>query len=256
MKILTLVFFFSNWAVALSPTVTSAAKPLPTSTPLLFVKSTTSSTPKPAIRASNPKVAAKVKSTTTAKIALPTTPVAAIEPAAPQIKTTVNYQYEVNTAPAALIANWYSVDLIKYTHQSETTDPYAKFGIGLAIISYIRNNNDFDNTFPSRQGYAGGLTAIWDYKESYYATHAFYEKYERYTDGGSLKQDREGFRVNVVVGGKEYFKRNYALKFGWGLEIQSYQVKEFDEKFPSRYNNYNTLIFNPLYLELKLSGLF
>ncbi len=171
-------------------------------------------------------------------------------------KDVVNYKYEINTAPAALIANWYSLDFIKYETISNSDEFNNKFGYGFALVSYLRNNNGFDNTFPSRHGYAGGLVAISDSKDSYYGAHIFYEKYDRYTDIGSLIQEREGFRANLVVGGKEYFKRNFALKFGWGVEIQTYKVREYDEKNKFIQNNYTTVLLNPFYFELKLAGLF
>lgn len=166
-----------------------------------------------------------------------------------------DYKYEANFAPLALFASWYTIDFLKYEPSVEGDLERKQFGYGLSAISFIRNNNDFDGTFPSRAGYGFGLTAVWDYRDYYYATHGYYEKFERYQDEGTLVQEREGFRVNAVIGLKEVFKRRYAFKFGAGVEAQTYKVREFHETNRFVQTNYQTHILNP-FLECKLAMYF
>lgn len=168
----------------------------------------------------------------------------------------IDYSYEVNTAPFAFFANWSSLDIIKYDRLSADSGPNSKFGYGVAAISYVRNQNDLNDTFPSRGGWAFGIVAIEDEKENYFGSHVFYEKYERYRNNGSLVQEREGLRGNFVIGGKEFFKNNYALKFGWGIELQAHKIREFDEKNRNIQTNYYSVQLNPLFFEFKLAGLF
>lgn len=163
------------------------------------------------------------------------------------------YKYELNIAPLAILANWYTIDLLKY---DPLTSEGSQFAYGVTAISFVRNNNNADDTFPSRSGYGAGLTALWDHQDYYYATHAYYEKFDRYRDEGSMVQEREGFRANAVVGIKEVFKRRFALKFGWGVEIQTYKVREFPEVNRFVQTNYYTNILNPLFLEMKLACYF
>lgn len=167
-----------------------------------------------------------------------------------------DYKYELNIAPLALLANWYTIDFLKYDSSSESDLERQQFGYGITAVSFIRNSNDLDDTFPSRAGYGFGATAVWDHRDYYYATHAYYEKFERYQDKGTLVQEREGFRVNAVMGLKEVIKRRFALKFGWGLEAQTYRVREFHETNRFVQSNYQTNILNPFFLECKLAMYF
>jgi len=161
-----------------------------------------------------------------------------------------DYKYELNMAPLALL------DFLKYDSSSESDLERQQFGYGVSAVSFIRNSNDLDDTFPSRAGYSFGATAVWDHRDYYYATHAYYEKFERYQDQGTLVQEREGFRVNAVMGLKEVIKRRFALKFGWGLEAQTYRVREFHETNRFVQSNYQTNILNPFFLECKLAMYF
>lgn len=167
-----------------------------------------------------------------------------------------DYKYEINLAPLALFANWYTIDFLKYEPAIVGDSRRQQFGYGITAISFIRNNNDFDGTFPSRSGYGAGLTAVWDFRDYYYSTHAYYEKFERYQDQGTLVQEREGFRITAVVGLKEVFKRRYALKFGVGIEAETYKVREFHETNRFVQTNYQTNILNPFFLECKLAMYF
>lgn len=166
-----------------------------------------------------------------------------------------DYKYEINIAPLAILANWYTLDFLKYDPSTEGDPERTQFGYGISAISFIRNNNNLDGTFPNRGGYGAGATAVWDHREFYYATHAYYEKFERYQDEGTLVQEREGFRANVVMGLKEVIKRRFALKFGGGIEVQTYKVREFHETNRFVQTNYQTNILNP-FLECKLAMYF
>lgn len=172
------------------------------------------------------------------------------------LPTMGDYKYEVNIAPLAIIANWYAIDLLKYEPSAEGDPQRQQFGYGVSVISFIRNNNDFDDTFPSRSGYSFGGTAVWDFRDYYYSAHGYYEKFERYQDKGTLVQEREGFRVTGVVGVKEVIKRRYALKFGAGIELETYKVREFHETNRFVQTNYQTNILNPFFLECKLAMYF
>jgi hypothetical protein len=167
-----------------------------------------------------------------------------------------DYKYEINFAPLALFANWYAIDFLKYDPSAVGDSQRQQFGYGITGISFIRNNNDFDDTFPSRSGYAVGLTGVWDFRDYYYSTHGYYEKFERYQDKGTLVQEREGFRVTAVIGLKEVIKRRYALKFGAGFEVETYKVREFHETNRFVQTNYQTNILNPFFLECKLAMYF
>jgi hypothetical protein len=215
-------------------------------------------------KAKSKKAAVVVKTAPTAKTlpAPPSAQAAAATMPKPKEEPVVilppmgDYKYEVNFAPLALIANWYAIDVLKYEPSVESGAQSQQFGYGITAVSFVRNNNDFDDTFPSRSGYGAGLVATWDFRDYYYSTHGYYEKFERYQDKGTLVQEREGFRVTGVVGLKEVIKRRYALKFGAGIEVETYKVREFHETNRFVQTNYQTNILNPLFLECKLAMYF
>ncbi len=164
----------------------------------------------------------------------------------------INYNYELNVAPAAFFAHWLSADLIKYD-QANTLE---KYGYGIAINSFGRNRNSFDGLLPSREGFSVGLVGIIDSKESYISSHVYYEKYDRISYNSTIVQEREGFNGNIVIGGKEFFLRKYAVKFGIGFEVMVHKIREYNDLNKFVQNNYTSVQLNPLFLELRLAGLF
>ncbi len=220
------------------------------------VKSKSKKTPAKAVVTVKPKVTTKtLQPPPSAQMAAASMPKPKEEPEV-VLPPMGDYKYEINFAPLAIFANWYAIDILKYEPSVEVDSQHRQFGYGLTAISFVRNNNDFDDTFPSRAGYGFGVTATWDYRDYYYSTHGYYEKFERYQDNGTLVQEREGFRVTGVVGLKEVIKRRYALKFGAGIELETYKVREFNETNRFVQTNYQTNILNPFFLECKLAMYF
>ncbi len=177
------------------------------------------------------------------------------KPAGPPKFEPINYGYEINWAAIATLANWYNLDFIKYYPKENSATKGEKIGYGVSLVSYLRNNNNFDDTFPSWKGFGAGAIYNIDSTYSYVGTHLLFDSYERYRDVGTLVQKRTGLRANIVMGGKEYLKPNLLVKFGWGVEVQSYKIEEFNELNKTTINNYYTTILNPFF-EFKLAYLF
>jgi len=163
------------------------------------------------------------------------------------------YDYEINTAPLAWFVDWGSLDLIRYFKTKDAGA--AKVGWGLSYIAYNKTTS-FEENLPNNKGNAYGIVAILDLdRGNYLATHVLYDKYDKYFKDSTQIQAREGLRANAVIGGQDIYFNWIMVKFGFGVELATYRVNEYNQTTPQDISTYRTTGFNPFF-ELKAGVVF
>jgi hypothetical protein len=128
-------------------------------------------------------------------------------------------RWELKTAPVALWAGWYTLDVSYRISKNWTTGP--------AVVEY--RGSEGGNMFaPSYRGYAVGWNANYYLKSVmengwYLSSHSYYEKYSSFPHGYRGHEELNGYRVNLVAG-YHWLARDVNLMAGFGSEYRSHNV--------------------------------
>jgi hypothetical protein len=154
--------------------------------------------------------------------------------------------YEVRTAPIALLARWATLDL-----SFSLNDQWA---IGPSIIVYAAPK--VGNMFvPAYNGYAAGLHA-YGYLDSfssdtwYWGNHLYYENFESYPHNFSGHYELKGFKFNSVAGYQVILNYNLNLLLGAGFETKNYDQVNIDESNGNT-PSFKNQSYTSLYIEAK-----
>lgn len=132
--------------------------------------------------------------------------------------------WEVRTAPVAMFARWFSLDLA-YRFGS------GHFSTGPSAISYAAEGPYGNMFLPTYNGHAFGWHATYYFKPTtlntwYLRGHAFSEEYKNYPHGGSVYEERKGTDATLVVGyssGMNWWK-TVSLSAGLGAKYINHHV--------------------------------
>ncbi len=136
-------------------------------------------------------------------------------------KQTELRSWEFRTAPVALLARWYTLDV------SYRFTAHIAAGPSAVIYDAVEQGNMLA---PSYKGNAYGLHANY-YLTSveasgwYSGLHAYQESYRSYPEGYPGYEDRKGYRGNVTAGYQVKWSQ-INLMTGLGMEYRSHNVVE------------------------------
>ncbi len=137
-------------------------------------------------------------------------------------------KWEIRTAPLALIAQWQTLDVsYRFTEN---------FAMGPSIIRYAGSGGG--NMFlPDYSGDAYGFSADYYFRSVmkntwYLGSHAYKEKYRNRPHATFDDYERDGYRVNAVLGYQIKFQP-FNLLIGGGEEYRSYQETKYVDKYSS-----------------------
>lgn len=153
-------------------------------------------------------------------------------------------QWEFRTAPMALLASWYTIDISYRISEKLSTGP------AVVIYGAPETGNMF---LPSYKGTAGGWQANYYFdsvrKNTWYlGSHIYFENYNSYPHALNGFEELSGYRLDAIIG---YKIKNAGIltMFGIGLEYRDHDVtKHEDSKIIMKSHEANLL---PM-LELKM----
>lgn len=141
-------------------------------------------------------------------------------PARPQLR-----RWELRTAPIAMLASWYTLDVAYRISDRWATGPAAVLYNGAEQGNML---------YLSRRGHAFGWNGTYYLRSAttdswYLNTHAYYESSRAYPHAVSGYNEENGVRANLTVG---YHKRRWKqinLMMGVGAELRNYDVTKYRE---------------------------
>ncbi len=133
--------------------------------------------------------------------------------------------YEIRTAPIALIARWGTLDF--------SFNVNNQWAIGPSVIIYAAPK--IGNMFaPSYSGTAIGGHAYYYFNSFsgtgwYWGTHIYYESYESYPHNFNGHYEFKGFKFNTKIGYQIMASSRINLLLGAGAEARNYDQKNIDD---------------------------
>lgn len=128
-------------------------------------------------------------------------------------------RWEFRTAPIALWARWYTLDISYRISEKWTTGPAA----------VVYGSAEIGNMFvPSYKGYAVGWNANYYFNSVlkngwYLSMHSYYEKYSSYPHAYLGHKEMDGFRANAVAG-YQWKWSSFNMMAGLGGEYRNHNV--------------------------------
>ncbi len=138
------------------------------------------------------------------------------------VKQTDLRSWEFRTAPVALLARWYTLDIsYRFTEQ---------LAFGPSAVIYDAPGVQGNMLAPTYKGNAFGLHANYYFNSVmtrgwYSGLHAYQESYRSYPEGYPGYEDRKGFRGNVTAG-YQFKWSQVNLMTGLGMEYRNHNVVE------------------------------
>ncbi|OYZ16079.1 MAG: hypothetical protein B7Y39_16175 [Bdellovibrio sp. 28-41-41] len=133
-------------------------------------------------------------------------------------------RWEFRTAPVALIASWYTVDISYRTSERLSTGP------AVVIYGASAQGNMF---LPSYNGSAVGWQMNYYFdtvrKNTWYlGSHAYFEKYNSYPHAAQGFSEHSGYRINTTIG---YKVKNAGIlsMFGIGVEYRDQNITRTED---------------------------
>ncbi|MGE4133946.1 MAG: hypothetical protein AB7F86_20080 [Bdellovibrionales bacterium] len=160
-------------------------------------------------------------------------------------------KWELRTAPIAMLASWYTLDV------SFHLTPY--FSMGPAVVLYNDRSEHGGMLAPTYHGHALGWHGYYYFRSHarhgmYLGLRSYYESYRSRQHGLSGQyEDRDGFRTDLFTGYRMRWSR-FTMMAGGGLEIATHSVVEREDALGSRpasRKTYNETRSGPM-IEFKL----
>jgi hypothetical protein len=150
--------------------------------------------------------------------------------------------WEFRTAPIALLARWYTLDVsYRFTEH---------IAVGPSVVIYDAPGEQGNMLAPTYKGNAFGLHANYYFtsveRNSWYSgLHAYQESYTSYPEGYPGHEDRKGFRSNVTAGYQIKWSR-VNLMTGLGMAYRNHDIiktSRFDDtETESRESQWNPTV--------------
>lgn len=131
-------------------------------------------------------------------------------------------RWEFRTAPVALLARWYTLDVsYRFTEN---------FAVGPSIVIYDAPGEQGNMLAPTYKGDAFGFHANYYFTSVkargwYSGLHAYQESYRSYPEGYPGYEDRKGYRSNITAG-YQFKWSQVNLLTGLGMEYRNHNVVE------------------------------
>lgn len=152
-------------------------------------------------------------------------------------------QFEIRTAPIALIARWYTLDA--------SYRPNPQWALGPSIVIY---NHDGPGGIlsPAYQGKSFGAHINYyfqsiDVNSFYLGSHFLYDDYRSFPHGSSGYRDHIGTSLQAVAG---YFGRYQSLTFHTGLGFEQEMGSYEDVAYNSLTSDYEMTTGNDTFFKL------
>ena len=133
--------------------------------------------------------------------------------------------YEIRTAPVALIARWVTLDF------SFNINNQWALGPSIGLYATPKIGNMFT---PSYNGSAVGAHAYYYFNSFsddswYFGNHAYYENYESYPHAFNGHYELKGFKFNSKAGYQLVIMSGFSFLLGLGAEYRNYDQKNIDD---------------------------